>query len=48
MIKVTVVEETQEVSVEINGVEIPVDEIDYIPTGYCEEDDSEQKEIEGE
>lgn len=43
MVKVTVVEETQEVNVEINGVEIPVNEIDYIPTGYCGE-----KEIEGE
>ncbi len=39
MVKVTVIEETHEVSVEINGVEIPVDELDYIPTGYCEDDE---------
>lgn len=37
MIKVTVIEETHEVIVKINGIEIPVDEIDYIPTGYCDE-----------
>ena len=33
MIKVTVVEETHEVSLEIDGKEIQIDEVDYIPFG---------------
>lgn len=39
MIKVTVVEETHEVSLEIDGKDVVIDEIDYIPTGYCGEED---------
>ena len=36
MIKVTVVEETHEVSLEIDGNEIHIDELDYIPFGDYE------------
>ena len=36
MIKVTVVEETHEVSLDIDGKEIPIDEVDYIPFGDYE------------
>ena len=36
MIKVTVVEETHEVSLEIDGNEIHIDEVDYIPFGDSE------------
>lgn len=36
MIKVTVVEETHEVSLEIDGKEIHIDEVDYIPFGDYE------------
>ena len=33
MIKVTVVEETKEVILRINDVDVPIDEIDYIEIG---------------
>ena len=36
MIKVTVVEETHEVYLEIDGNEIEIDEVDYIPFGDYE------------
>lgn len=36
MVKVTVVEETHEVSLEIDGEEIQIDEVDYIPFGDYE------------
>ena len=37
MVKVVVVEETREVYVYIDGREIKVDELEYIPTGLCED-----------
>ena len=33
MIKITVVEETKEIILRINGVDVPIDEIDYIEIG---------------
>lgn len=36
MIKVTVVEETHEVSLGIDGKEVTIDEVDYIPFGDYE------------
>ena len=38
MIKVTVVEETNEGILRINGVDVPIDEIDYIEIGAGLED----------
>ena len=38
MIKITVVEETKEVILRINGVDVPIDEIDYIEIGAGLED----------
>lgn len=38
MIKITVVEETKEVILRINGVDVPIDEIDYIEIGAGMED----------
>ena len=38
MIKITVVEETKEVILKINGVDVPIDEIDYIEIGAGLED----------
>lgn len=38
MIKITVVEETKEVILRINGVDVPIDEIDYIDIGAGLED----------
>ena len=37
MVKVVVIEETREVYVYINGKEIKIDELEYIPTGLCED-----------
>ena len=37
MVKVVVIEETREVYVYIDGKEIKVDELEYIPTGLCED-----------
>ena len=37
MVKVVVVEETREVYVYIDGKEIKIDELEYIPTGLCED-----------
>ena len=37
MVKVVVIEETREVYVYIDGKEIMVDELEYIPTGLCED-----------
>ena len=37
MVKVVVVEETREVYVYIDGKEIKIDELEYIPTGFCED-----------
>ena len=36
MIKITVVEETKEVILRINGVDVPIDEVDYIEIGAVE------------
>ena len=38
MIKITVVEETKEVILRINGDDVPIDEIDYIEIGTGLED----------
>lgn len=38
MINITVVEETKEVILRINGVDVPIDEIDYIEIGAGLED----------
>ena len=38
MVKVVVIEETKEVILKINGVDVPIDEIDYIEIGAGLED----------
>ena len=38
MVKVVVIEETKEVVLKINGVDVPIDEIDYIEIGAGLED----------
>ena len=38
MVKIIVIEETKEVILKVNGVDVPIDEIDYIEIGAGLED----------
>ena len=38
MVKIIVIEETKEVILKVNGVDVPIDEIDYIEIGAGMED----------
>jgi hypothetical protein len=38
MVKIIVIEETKEVVLKVNGVDVPIDEIDYIEIGAGLED----------
>jgi hypothetical protein len=38
MVKIIVIEETKEIILKVNGVDVPIDEIDYIEIGAGVED----------